>query len=88
MPQIKFFGNLRQLAQASRLQLAGSTVRSLLDDLGRQNQALREAILDDGQLRPHVRVVVNGHDVQLDQGLDTPVEEDDQIAIFPPLGGG
>ena len=88
MPLIKFFGNLRQLAQASRLPVQGSSVRSLLDELCRQNQALSDAIFADGQLRPHVRVVVNGHDVALEQGLDTPLEENDQVAIFPPLGGG
>ncbi len=88
MPLVKFFGNLRQLAQSSHLQVEGKRVRSLLDELCRQNQVLRDAIFDNGQLRPHVRVVVNGHDVQLEQGLDTPLEENDQVAIFPPLGGG
>ena len=88
MPLIKFFGNLRQLAQASRLPVEGNSVRSLLDELCRQNPALSEAIFEEGRLRQHVRVVVNGHDVQLAQGLDTPVEDNDQIAIFPPLGGG
>ena len=88
MPLIKFFGNLRQLAQSSRLQVEGNSVRTVLDELCRQNQALMDAMLDNGQLRPHVRVVVNGHDVQLEQGLDTPLEENDQVAIFPPLGGG
>jgi molybdopterin synthase sulfur carrier subunit len=88
MPLVKFFGNLRQLAQSSHFRVEGNTVRSLLDQLCRPNQALSEAIFDNGQLRPHVRVVVNGHDVQLEQGLDTPLEENDQVAIFPPLGGG
>ncbi len=88
MPSIKFFGNLRQMARSSRLQVEGDCVRSLLDALCRQNPQLGEAILEEGQLRPHVRVVVNGHDVALEQGLDTPVTETDQVAIFPPLGGG
>ena len=79
---------MRQLAQSSRLQVEGNSVRTVLDELCRQNQALMDAMLDNGQLRPHVRVVVNGHDVQLEQGLDTPLEENDQVAIFPPLGGG
>jgi molybdopterin synthase sulfur carrier subunit len=88
MPQIKFFGNLRQLANSSRLTIQGDSVHDLLDELCRQNPILGEAIIEDGQLRPHVRVVVNGHDVQLEQGLDTLVAENDQVAIFPPLGGG
>jgi molybdopterin synthase sulfur carrier subunit len=88
MPLIKFFGNLRQLAQSSRLPVEGKSVGGILNELCRQNLALGEAIFENGQLRPHVRVVVNGHDVALEQGLDTPVEENDQVAIFPPLGGG
>ena len=88
MPLIKFYGNLHQLAQSSRLKMEGDCVRSLLSEICSQNPALSEAILEDGELRRHVRVMVNGHDVQLEQGLDTPLVENDHVAVFPPLGGG
>jgi sulfur-carrier protein len=88
MPQIKFFGNLRQLAKTSHIEAEGKTVKELLDCLCVDKEALRNAIFDGDQLRQHVRVVINGHDIMLDRGLNTPVGEDDQVAVFPPLGGG
>jgi molybdopterin synthase sulfur carrier subunit len=88
MPLIKFFGNLRQLAKISRLEVEGETVKDVLDALCCDKEALRNAIFDGDQLRQHVRVVVNGHDIMLDRGLDTLLVENDQVAIFPPLGGG
>jgi molybdopterin synthase sulfur carrier subunit len=88
MPLIKFFGNLRQLANISRIEAEGETVKNLLDTLCYDKEALRNAIFDGDQLRQHIRVVVNGHDIMLDRGLDTPLVEKDQVAIFPPMGGG
>jgi molybdopterin synthase sulfur carrier subunit len=52
------------------------------------NPDLCQAIYDGEQLRPFVRITVNGHDIMLGQGLDTPLEESDSIAIFPPIAGG
>ena len=88
MPQIKFFGYLRQLAETSRIEAEGETVKDLLDTLCNDREALRNAIFDGDLLRQHVRVVVNGHDIMLNKGLDTPLVENDQVAVFPPLGGG
>ena len=88
MPQVKFFGNLRQVAKTSSITAEGETVRILLDHLCVGREGLRHAIFDGDLLRQHVRVIVNGHDIMLDQGLDKPLGENDQVAVFPPLGGG
>jgi sulfur-carrier protein len=88
MPTVKLFGNLRQLAKASHVEVEGDSVKGLLHSLCDDRVDLRKAIFDGDFLRQHVRVVVNGHDIMLDRGLDTPLREDDQVAIFPPLGGG
>lgn len=88
MPLIALFGNLRQLAGASKVQASGDTVRQAIETLCANNAALRDAILADNMLRAHVRVILNGHDTELAQGLDTSVNNDDQIAIFPPIAGG
>ena len=34
------------------------------------------------------RGMINGHDIQLAQGLDMTVSANDEIAIFPPIAGG
>jgi len=85
---IKLYGGLRQKARASFLPASGATVRQALHYVCQQHPALQAAVFDEGQLRPHVRVMINGRDVELDQGLETPVSEPDQIAVFPPIAGG
>jgi molybdopterin converting factor small subunit len=32
--------------------------------------------------------MVNGIDISLSRGLDTPVKDHDVVAIFPPIAGG
>ena len=49
---------------------------------------LQAAIFDGDALHPYVRVMINGRDSELAQGLDTIVSANDQIAIFPPIAGG
>ena len=88
MPYITLFGNLRRLAGITQTQASGATVRQAIETLCANNAALRDAILHGDTLRANVRVMVNGYDVELAQGLDTPVRADDQIAIFPPIAGG
>jgi molybdopterin synthase sulfur carrier subunit len=88
MPTVKLFGNLRRDANASEILTSGDTVRAVLQSLCADNAALSSAIFDGAQLRAHLRVLVNGRDIELAQGLDTPIESQDQIAIFPPIAGG
>ena len=87
MATIKLFGNLREYA-ASVIDVSGATIRELLQHLCAENDALKEAIWDGNALRPFIRIMVNGRDSELAQGLDTAITETDQIAIFPPIAGG
>lgn len=88
--KVKLFGGLRRIAGASEMPGKGSTITEVLQNLGGQNEALRVAIFADGsgELRPHVRVIVNGLDCELTDGLATPVGAGDDIAVFPPIAGG
>ena len=88
MPTVKLFGNLRRTTNASEISTSGDTVRAVLQSLCANNAALSAAIFDGAQLRAHLRVLVNGRDIELAQGLDTRVESQDQVAIFPPIAGG
>ena len=42
---------------------------------------------DDGALKPHLNLLQNGEAVD-DQGLSTPIEAGDELALFPPVSGG
>lgn len=86
--KVKLFGGLRKTAGSSQVEGSGVTIREVLEHICIQNEPLRKSIFDGRELHPHVRVILNGHDSELLQGLETPVSKDDQIAIFPPIAGG
>jgi molybdopterin synthase sulfur carrier subunit len=88
VPKVKLYGNLRKYSTAPALDVPGQTVAEAIIALCAQNDDLCEAILENGQLRPHYRVMLAGRDVELAQGMDTPVGEEDILAIFPPIAGG
>lgn len=85
---LKLFGGLRAKAGQAEFSVAAATVGEALAQLCANNVDLQDAIFDGGRLRPHVRVMVNGHDTELLDGLETPVRKGDQIAVFPPIAGG
>ena len=90
--QIRLFATLRQIAGGASLevpQAEGDTVGTLLTRLVDMHPALKsELFASNGQLQGHIHVIVNGRDVRFLDGLDTPVSANDQILVFPPVGGG
>jgi molybdopterin synthase sulfur carrier subunit len=68
--------------------MQGETVRAVILALCVENTALKEAIFDGDVLRPHVRVMIDGRDIELAEGLETSLTGNEQVAIFPPIAGG
>ena len=89
MAQVYLYGSLRRLVANWQLDISGATVGDVLCALTADVAALQADLFEaDGVLRPHVRVLVNGQDIQLRQGLATPLQPADQVRIFPPIAGG
>lgn len=85
MPTIKLFANLRKIAGIKELSVAGTSLRGILNELVKEVPALDGVILEEGQIRPHIVITINGHNAA---ELDVTVTEQDIIAIFPPIAGG
>ena len=85
MPIIKLYANLRTIADTKELSITGSNLSGVLNDLTKRIPALEGVILEEGQIRPHFVITINGHNVTK---LDASVTEQDLIAIFPPIAGG
>ena len=67
-----------------------ATAQMLLDALLVRYPALRPLLVDDeGALLSYVHLFVNGRDVQyLAHGPYTPLKPQDQVSVFPAVGGG
>jgi MoaD family protein len=85
MPLIQLYANLRKIAGTKERSTSGKTVREALNELVSWCPDLDEALLENGGLRPHVVITLNGYNVT---DLTTAVTEQDVLAIFPPIAGG
>jgi MoaD family protein len=65
-----------------------STVGEVLDGLYERYDGLRERIAEDGDLRRFVNVYVGGEDIRFLDGLETQVEDGDEVTILPAVAGG
>lgn len=70
-----------------RMECEGTTLGEVLEDCARRAPHLRPKIFrDDGGL--WVAIAVNGRSLPQQGVLETPLAEDDEIALLPPIAGG
>ena len=90
--KVKLFTTLKQLVGKKEIEVTlegRDTVGSVVARLVADYPALGEHILDDeGNLEGYINVFVNRRSVRFLDGLNTSLNEDDVLAIFPPVAGG
>ncbi len=72
----------------SSVEVTGATVGEALDAVFDAHGELRERITQDGDLRRFVNVYVSGEDIRFQQGLETAINEGDEVTILPAVAGG
>jgi MoaD family protein len=72
----------------AEVEVDGSTVGEALDAVFDAHSELRERITEDGTLRRFVNVYVSGEDIRFQQGLETAINEGDEVTILPAVAGG
>jgi sulfur-carrier protein len=89
VPAVRIPPTLRaEVGGARELSAYGETVAEVLDDLVERYPPLAPQLLQDGELAPFVNVYVGGEDVRTRDGLDTRVDERDQLILLPAMAGG
>ena len=89
MASVVFTPALRRFLRVPDTRVAAATVVDALKGVFGDNPALRSYVLDDqGALRRHVAIYVNGEPVRDRTGLGDPVASDDEIYVFQALTGG
>lgn len=91
MMLIKYFADIRSLT--GRLEQEWGTPTPTLRDLlwglaGQYGVPFEKRVLPDGQLSGTIIVLVNGQHVAHLEGLDTPLQPNDNISLFPMIAGG
>ena len=89
MPRVTFTRALEQFLKAPPAQVEGATLGEALASVFASRPALRGYVLDDqGAVRRHVAVYVNGKPVRDRIRLSDPVGARDQIYVLQALTGG
>jgi sulfur-carrier protein len=73
---------------AAEAEVDGANVGQVLDALFEQFAELRDRICEDGDLRRFVNVYVGGEDIRFLGGLETEVDDGDEVTILPAVAGG
>jgi molybdopterin synthase sulfur carrier subunit len=72
----------------AELEVDGSTVGEALDAVFDRYDGLRERITENGDLRRFVNVYVSGEDIRFQDGLETAINDGDEVTILPAVAGG
>ncbi len=90
--QVKFYATLRDLLGVTTVELPlneATTVGAVLHHLAALYPALAAKLWrENGELSNQLSVMLNGRAITFLQGLQTEARPGDELALFPPIGGG
>jgi molybdopterin synthase sulfur carrier subunit len=89
VPRIVFTSNLQRYMDCPERTVNGATVRAALEEVFGMQPRVRGYVLDDqGHLRKHVHIFVDGQRVSDGVRLDQPVGKQSEIYVMQALSGG
>ena len=89
MPRVVFTPNIQRHVACPEAEAAGATVREVLDGVFAANPQARSYVLDDqGALRRHMTIFIDGVMISDRRGLVDSVDEASTIYVFQALSGG
>jgi hypothetical protein len=89
MAEVHFTSNLRRHVSSQSMVAEGATVRDVLLQVFAAQDGLQAYVLDDqGGLRKHMTILVDGQRVKDREKLSDPVQPQSEIYVIQALSGG
>lgn len=88
---VKFFATVREVTGTPRVEMEAENIRELLEHLKKKfGRRFEETVFDEdtNDLKRFFSCMVNGKRIELLDGYETSLEDNDAVALFPPVGGG
>jgi sulfur-carrier protein len=86
---VHFTANLRRHVECPTIEVAAASVSEALEQVFAQNPRLRGYVVDDqGAVRKHMNVFVDGVQIRDRIGLEDPIAADSEIYVMQALSGG
>ena len=89
MPKVHFTDTLQRHVACPPTEAAGDTVREVLDRVFEEYPRVRSYVLNEqGELRKHMAIFLNGTMIRDKVGLSDPVEPTTELYVMQALSGG
>jgi molybdopterin synthase sulfur carrier subunit len=90
MPMVYIPSPLRRVTGGqNKVQVTGRTLEAVLTNLERQYPGVRMQVCEaTGEVRSYINIFVNGTEIRQLHGLDTALNEKDEVSIIPAMAGG
>jgi hypothetical protein len=89
MPTVRFTQSIQRHVECPTKEVAGATLRSVLDGYFHENKRARDYVLDDqGRLRQHMAVFIDGQQIRDRKELSDPVATNAVVDLVQALSGG
>ena len=89
MPHVRFTQNIQRHIACPTREVKGSSLSDVLESYFRANQLARDYVLDDqGALRKHMAIFINGQPIRDRSKLSDAVPADGTIDVMQALSGG
>jgi sulfur-carrier protein len=89
MPKVHFTDTLQRHVACPPTEAPGNTVREVLDGVFEEYPRVRSYVLNEqGELRKHMAIFLNGAMIRDKAGLSDPVEPGTEIYVMQALSGG
>ncbi|MFW6041344.1 MAG: ubiquitin-like small modifier protein 1 [Thermoplasmatota archaeon] len=89
--KVKLFATLRESVGTNEIELSATDVKDLLNKLESKYKALKGKFFKDQdrkKLKDNIIIIKKGRNIIYLEGLETELEDNDEISIFPSVGGG
>jgi molybdopterin synthase sulfur carrier subunit len=90
---VKFIGALRHASNVEKLALTCSeqiSVKEMIDEVSKDLPELQRSLLDSQseEPRPNALILVNGREISALNGLETRLNDGDEVVLVPVVHGG
>ena len=94
MVMVRLYGYFRDCVKKREFEMKSGTVEDVLIHLIQEHDCFGDLLLEKGgsvkdvRVKQYVKIMVNGRGIEVLNGIKTAVGKDDDLVIFPPVGGG
>lgn len=89
MVEIRFSSALQNVTGEEKTNIEANTVKEAINILAENyGEEFQDRLLENGEPKRFVNLYVNGEDIRHLDGLDTNLDQKDEISILPAVSGG